>query len=273
MFRSNTKVTLLGSALSTLELIFHAGVRSVRKQHGNAVLGLLMNIVQSVVMIGVMLVMFELLGMRSSAVRGDFVLYLMSGVFNFTYHTKALGAVSKSEASTSTMMRHTPMNSLVAVGAAALGALYLQTLSVVVILLFYHVIWTPITIYDPVGMSEMFLLSWAAGIAIGLIFKAVMPWQPEFLGIATSLYSRANMIFSGKMMLANKTPEHTLVMYTWNPLFHTIDQSRGDIFENYHPHHSNVSYPLMVTAVLIVIGFMADNFTKKHASVSWGAKR
>jgi ABC-type polysaccharide/polyol phosphate export permease len=81
------------------------------------------------------------------------------------------------------------------------------------------------------------------------------------------------MIFSGKMFLANATPTYILSMYTWNPLFHTIDQTRGYMFENYHPHYSSLSYPIMMTFIFIVLGLMGENFTKRHASASWSAGR
>jgi len=45
------------------------------------------------------------------------------------------------------------------------------------------------------------------------------------------------------------------------------------MFENYSPRNSSLEYPLVMTFVLIVIGLMAENFTKKHASLSWGARR
>lgn len=273
MFRPDVNRTPTANGFAILELIFHASVRNIRKTHGNAVVGLLMSIVQSVMMVGVMVFLFDILGMRGSAIRGDFILYIMSGVFNFATHAKTLGAVSKSDGPTSAMMKHSPMNTIVAIAAAALGALYLQTLSAGCILFFYHTLWTPITIFDPVGVASMFLLSWASGIGVGMIFKAATPWQPEVFGVATTLYARANMIFSGKMFLANATPVHILAMYTWNPLFHSIDQTRGFMFENYHPHYSSITYPMIVTVVLIIIGLMGENFTKKHASLSWGAKR
>lgn len=273
MFRPEVKRTSTTGGFALLELIFHAAVRSVRKTHGNAVVGLLMAIIQSVVMVAIMVFMFDILGMRGNAVRGDFVLYIMSGVFNFATHTKTLSAVSKSDGPTSAMMKHSPMNTIVAIASAALGALYLQTLSALCILFFYHTLWTPITIHDPVGVAGMYLMSWASGIGVGMIFKAATPWQPEFFGVATSIYARANMIFSGKMFLANATPTHILAMYMWNPLFHSIDQTRGYMFENYHPHYSSVMYPLVMTMILIVIGLMGENFTKKHASASWNAKR
>lgn len=273
MFRPAVKRTPTTSALAILELIFHAAVRNVRKSHGNAVVGLLMAMTQSVLMVAIMVFMFDILGMRSSAVRGDFVLYIMSGVFNFSTHSKALSAVAKSDGPTSAMMKHSPMNTIVAIGAAALGSLYLQTLSALCILFFYHTLWTPISIHDPVGVAGMYLMSWASGIGVGMLFKAATPWQPELFGILTSIYARANMIFSGKMFLANATPTYILSMYTWNPLFHTIDQTRGYMFENYHPHYSSLSYPIMMTFIFIVLGLMGENFTKRHASASWSAGR
>ncbi len=273
MFRPVVKKSGFATTLALFELIFHGAVRSVRKSHGNAVIGLLMAIIQSLVMVGVMIAMFNILGMRGSAVRGDFVLYIMSGVFNFATHSKALSAVSRSDGPTSAMMKHSPMNTLVAIGSAALGALYLQTLGAMCILFFYHTLFTPIYIHDPVGVLGLYMLSWASGIGVGMILKAATPWAPDAMTIVTSLYARANMIFSGKMFLANSLPDHMLRLYTWNPLFHTIDQTRGYMFENYHPHNSSLSYPIKATLVLILVGLMAENFTRRHASASWGARR
>ena len=272
MFRPDVRVTPARSGFAILALIFHAAVRHVRKSHGNAIVGLLMTIVQSVVMVGVFVLMLQIFG-RVPRVRGDFVLYVMSGVFNFTTHAKTLSAVAGSDGPTSAMMQHSPMNTIVAICSAALGSLYLQTLSAACILFFYHVLWTPITIHEPVGVVAMFLLSWASGIGVGMILKAATPWQPELFSIVTSIYARANMVFSGKMFLANATPTNILAMYTWNPLFHSIDQTRGFMFENYHPHYSSITYPVVVTGVLIVLGLMGENFTRKHASASWSARR
>lgn len=273
MFRPVTKKSALARNFAVLELIFHSAVRTVRKSHGDAVIGLLMNIVQSLVMVLFMVFMFTVLGMRGSAVRGDFVLYIMSGVFSFSTHSKTLQAVAKSEGSTSSMMKHAPMNTIVAISAAALSSLYLQTLAAATILFFYHTFFSPVYFDDPIGVLGVYILSWTSGIGVGMIFKALTPWQPELFGILTTIYARANMIFSGKMILANATPTYILSMYTWNPLFHAIDQTRGYMFLNYNPHYSNLTYPIVVTCILVVLGLMGENFTAKHASLSWNAKR
>ncbi len=273
MFRVNTSTSGWAVTWRLLELIFHASVRHIRKSHGNALIGLLMAILQSVIMLAVMVFMMDLLGMRRMAVRGDFVLYMMTGVFNFATYTQTLGAVAKSDGPTSAMMKHSPMNPIVAIGSAALGTLYLQVLSAAAILFFYHTLWTPITIHEPQYVFGTFILSWFSGIATGMIFKAATPWQPELVGTLTSIYSRMNMIFSGKMMLANSTPGYILSMYSWNPLFHTIDQTRGFMFENYHPHYSSITYPIYVSLALMMLGLMGEHYSNRHISLSWGAGR
>lgn len=273
MFQVETRKSTGRSALAMLELIFHATVRNVRKSHGNALVGLLLNILQTVILIAVFFFMLDLLGMRGNAIRGDFLLYVMSGVIMFMTHSKALLAVSNAEGPTSTMMKHAPMNTIVSICAAAFAALYTQFLSVAVVLYFYHAIFTPITLHEPVGVMGMFLLSWGTGAAIGMIFLAARPWQPDAVSILSSLYARANMIASGKMIVANATPTYILGFFDWNPLFHTIDQGRGFIFLNYNPHYSSIDYPIKVMIACMVIGLMAEFYTRKYVSLSWGAKR
>jgi len=99
------------------------------------------------------------------------------------------------------------------------------------------------------------------------------PWLPEIAGSLSTIYSRANMIASGKMFVANSMPSSVLAFFDWNPLFHCIDQARGFAFINYNPHFSSISYPLTVSIVLVMIGMMGEFYTRKHASVSWSAGR
>lgn len=269
MFQPTLRKTPLSSAFGMIELIFHASVRNIRKSHGNAVVGLIMSIVQALLMVLIFYTIMSLLGGRRMQLRGDFLLYVMSGVFMFMTHTKTLQAVQGSDGPTSAMMKHAPMNTIVSISSAALSVLYQQVLAAGVILFFYNTMFERITIDDPIGTLSMFMLSWVSGIGVGMVFKSVTPWQPEFFGILTMIYARANMIASGKMFVANSMPTSKLVYFDWNPLFHTIDQGRGYIFLNYFPHYSSISYPLKVTAVLIVVGLIGEHYTRKHQSASW----
>lgn len=224
-------------------------------------------------MVAIFYLMFSILGLRGSAIRGDFLLYVMSGIFLYMTHTKSVTAVAGSEGAASAMMQHAPMNTVISISAAALSSLYIQVLSIAVILTVYHTAITPITIFNPVGAFGMILLSWFSGVSVGIVFLAAKPWAPGFIAILTTIYTRANMIASGKMFLANTLPSTMLAMFDWNPLFHCIDQARGFVFINYNPHFSSVSYPVKVSLSLIMIGLMAEFFTRKHVSSSWAAGR
>jgi len=273
MFQHRHRTTKLGSALTILELIFHSVVRDVRASHNNAFLAIGLNMLQVLVFVAAFYLMFSVLGLRGSAVRGDFLLYVMSGIFLFMCHTRAVAAVARCEGPNSAMMQHAPMNTIIAISAAALGSLYTQTFSMLVILFMYHVIFTPVHIEDPFGAYAMMLLSWFTGCGVGLLFLAIKPWFPTAVGIMTTVYQRANMIASGKMFLANTLPGFMLSMFDWNPLFHCIDQARGYTFINYNPHYSNWEYALGVGIVLLMLGLMGEFYTRRHISASWSARR
>jgi ABC-type polysaccharide/polyol phosphate export permease len=261
------------TALQLADLIYHGTVRQIRKDHGNAVIGLLLNIAQTVTFVLAFYAVFALVGFRGAGIRGDFMLFVMTGVFLFMTHTKAMGAVIGAEGPASPMMKHAPMNTIVAICASALASLYIQVLSMVAILWVYHAAFVPIEIHDPAGALGMVLLSWFSGVAIGMVFLALKPWMPDLVKVVSSVYARANMIASGKMFVANMMPGHVLVFFQWNPLFHTIDQARGFAFLNYNPHHSSVTYPVILSLALLFVGLLGEFYTRKAASLSWNARR
>ena len=274
MFQSARKPqTALGAAIAMWEVVYHSIVRSVRKSHNNALMAIVTNMLQVVIFVLAFYLMFVFLGMRGIAVRGDFLLYIMSGVFLFMVHAKTLGAVYASEGPASPMMQHAPMNTIVAIVSAALGALYIQVLSLVAVLFIYHVAFTPFEIDQIAPAFGMLMISWFTGAALGLVLLSLKPWFPTFTGLFSTIYQRVNMIASGKMFVANTLPSAMLAMFDWNPLFHSIDQARGFIFINYNPRYTNWEYPLIVGVVLLMIGLMGEFYTRRHASLSWSARR
>ena len=119
----------------------------------------------------------------------------------------------------------------------------------------------------------MYLLGWASGCAIGLVLLSLKPWIPDAISLIQTLYTRANMIASGKMFVANSLPGFMIPWFDWNPLFHLIDQSRGFAFNNYFPHYTNWQYPIYFTLAFLLLGLMGDFYTRKRASASWMAHR
>lgn len=273
MFEARRPTTRSRSALNILELIYHSVVRNIRSGHRNALVGLILNMLQTMILVAAFYFMFSLLGVRKVAIRGDFLLYIMTGIFMYITHIKALSSVMGAEGPTSAMMLHAPMNTIIGIASSALSSLYIQVLSLSTVLYMYHAMINPITIYDPIGAFGMLLVAWFTGCAAGVVFLSLKPWAPEVTSVVSMIYMRANMIASGKMFVANTLPSSMLAMFDWNPLFHAIDQSRGFAFINYNPHFSSVSYPLKVGVVVLTIGLMLEFYTRRKVSSSWDAAR
>lgn len=273
MFQHVKPRSKLHSAITIVELIYHSAVRDVRKGHGNAFLALASSILTTVIFVLAFYLMFTVLGLKGAKLRGDFLLYMLSGIFLYLTHVKAMGAVLGADGPSSPMMQHAPMNTVVSISGAALSSLYIQVLSLIVILFAYHVSITPFEIYKPIPAFGMILLGWFTGVAMGLILMAIRPWAPGFVAIFKTVYQRVNMIASGKLFVVNTLPTFMLSIFDWNPLFHLIDQARGFVFVNYSPRYTTVEYPVIIGVILIVLGLMGEFYTRQYASRSWDARR
>lgn len=262
-----------GLIFNFLEVTYHASARKVRKNHGNAILSIALSVAQALLFIAAFYFMFSVLGTRSAALRGNFMVYLMAGIFLYLTHIQSVRGVMGAEGSTSSMMQHAPMNTLVAILSSAISVLYIQTVSLLCILLLIHTVIEPVEIDNWPGALRMFLLAWGSGVVLGIILMAMKPWMPDVAELVSLVYVRANMIFSGKMFLANSMPAMMLPAFTWNPLFHIIDQTRGHVFVNYYPHVTNEHYPFYFTLAALLVGMMLESHTRRYASASWGAKR
>ena len=153
-----------------------------------------------------------------------------------------------------------------------LGALLAIVVSVVLLLLANTFI-EPVNIENIYACLGMFLLAWLSGCCIGLVFRAIQPWWPKGIAMVSMLYRRLNMISSGKMFVANVLPSSMVAMFSWNPLFHVIDQTRGFAFINYTPHNSSVIYPIYFSLAVAMIGLMGEFVTRNSQSLSWTAGR
>ncbi|CAM3108121.1 ABC transporter permease [Paracoccus nototheniae] len=271
MFKQRQTNNLFQAAFKTLALIYHQSVYNLRTTHRNAVIGLLLTIMQSALMVILLMTLYLLVGIRGSPIRGDFMLFVMSGIFLFMTHVQTASAVSSSHSVSAGIVKHEPLNAAILISGAALAVLYRQTLSCIVILSVYHLTFEQITIEDPVGAGMLYLLAWFSGCCVGLVFLGIRPWSPQASTMITNIYQRINMIASGKMFVANAMPGFLLPWFSWNPLFHLIDQTRGYIFINYSPHRTDLLYPLWISIGALMIGLLINFTTRKYESVSWSA--
>ncbi len=272
MIETRKNRNLAEAASSFIELIYHSVVRDIRKSSGSASLGLLSELSQSLMMVGMFYVMYSFMGLKGLAIRGDFVIFLLTGIFLYLTHNKAITAVMSASNASSAIMKHAPMTTMVSILSAAFGALYLQVLAFTVILFVVHVLRGGLEFYDAPRLLVPFFLAWASGCAIGLLFMNLKPLAPRLVGMISTVYKRANMITSGKMIPANMMGAATVQWFDWNPLFHCIDQMRGAAFVNYLPRYSSLEYPLYFAMVGLMLGLIGERWVTRNISLSWGKR-
>lgn len=271
MFEVINRRTRARTALQLLELIFHMTVRKASGNSRNPAIALLTEMLQNIAMMAGFFLLMSAFGMgRTAPIRGDFMLFLISGIMLFMTHIKTIGAVAGSSAPGQGMMTHAPMTTIVEIASNALAALYMQFLTLACILGMYQLATHKVHIEDPIGAIAMFLLAWFSGACFGIVMYDFTQAAPKLAPTFTMIYRRMNMVFSGKMSPANALPAAMLPMFAWNPLFHIIDQARGYIFLNYTAYRTSIEYPLIACGIALVIGLLGEFYHRRAMRVAHG---
>ncbi|MEO0913413.1 MAG: ABC transporter permease [Pseudomonadota bacterium] len=268
------KQSILMDFFTFQELMFHTVVREVRHENArNPVIGLLVATSRTLLMVGVFYVMFEVLGARSAMIRGDPVLYLVSGFLLFFLHIGGISSTLSAGNSVGALQQHAPMTPALMIAAEAVKNLYLHVFALAIILLGLYMFKGEIEVYSWGGLITPFLQAWMSGVVIGLLFLGLKPFAPQLVKMVSLIFQRANFFTSGKFFVANMLPTAIIPYFYWNPLFHSIDQMRGAMFVNYVPRNSDPTYTTYFIAIGLVIGLMFEFFTRKTVSRSSAHKR
>ncbi|WP_316014412.1 ABC transporter permease [Roseobacter sp. HKCCA0434] len=249
--------TFWESLQSLLDIIYISIVRSFRTDTGGSLLGFVSLLIQPLILFFIFYVIFEVFG-RLPAIRGDFLLFMMTGIFLYRAHIQAVTNLKGAGHATSGMMFYAKTSTLISILSAALNQLYIVILSVIVIMTTAYLIRGYLEVYNPPGLILPFFMAWASGLAVGLLFMAFTPFAPGVIPKLFQVYRRLQMVTSGKMFVANTIPAAILPFFAWNPLFHSIDQARGHAFINYLPKKTSIEYPIYFTLAALAIGFTVE---------------
>ena len=253
--------------LEFVELVYQSVVREVRTQSGNATFGILKEVMNIALFMGMFYIFFTFMG-RSIAIRGDFMMFLLTGIILMLTHMKAISSVKGASNATSSIMQHAPMTVILSILASAFAGLYFQFVAVSIVILVLWIFGTNLEIDNPAALALPIFFSWASGLGVGMIFMMITPFAPGIIKPFVTLYMRAQMITSGKFIPAAYMPAAMIPFFDWNPLFHCIDQARLATFVNYNTEVSNMSYPIWFTAGTILIGLMGEFWARQNLSKS-----
>lgn len=248
-----------------LSVLYHATVRDIRSAHANAFIAIGSEIAQALVLVILIVLFLNALNTGQLMVRGNAMLSVLTGVFLFLVHGRTFGRVVGSAVAAGRMVRQRSTPPILLYLSAALASLYIQILALMVMLLATHALFEPVTIDAPPQAAVAMGLAWFSGLGAGVLAVSLRPYAPKLLQIAAGFYSRSNMFFSGKMVLASGLSSTVLQFFLWNPLFHTIDQARGAVFINYTATVTNLFYPFGVGAACLLLGLMIGQRSKRLA--------
>ncbi len=259
--------SLFWGTLEFMDLVYHSVVREVRSQSGTATFGILKEMSSIGVFLAMFYVLFIFMG-RTIAIRGDFMMFLLTGIVLMVIHIRAISSVRGASNATAAIMQHAPMTVILSILSKAFAGLYLQAVAITTIVIFLWIFGMNLTVDNPPGLVLPVFFAWASGISIGLIFMILAPVAPMVIKSFTPLYMRAQMITSGKFIPAAYMPSAMLPWFEWNPLFHTIDQARLAAFVNYNTEVSSMSYPIWFTFTALTLGLMGEFWSRKNLSRS-----
>lgn len=239
-----------------LDVLGVSVMREFRASSGGAIMSFIKALVQPLTLFFGFFLLYELFG-RAMLIRGDFVLFMITGIMLFMLHIQAVKKLqSETGAQQAGMIFYARGSMLLNILASALHELYLNTVAMVIILGFAYLVRGYLEIYQPMYMIAPLFFAWASGLAVGMVFSAVSPLFPVVSNVFFQFYRRAQMFTSGKMFVANMIPASILPFFDWNPLFHAIDQARGAAFINYLPRNTNIWYPVYFTLAGITIALI-----------------
>ena len=264
--RPQSKSMFFG-ALEFMDLVYHSVVREVRAQSGNATFGIL----KEVSTIGVFLGLFYMIAVfmgSGVAIRGNIIMFLLTGIILFLTHIKAISSVRGASTATSAIMMHAPMTVILSILAKAFAGLYLQFVAVLLIVTAFWIFGVDLSVNHPAGLVLPVFFAWASGISIGMVFMTLAPMFPFIIKTISPIYQRAQMFTSGKFLPAAYMPTAMIGWFSWNPLFHTIDQARVATFVNYNSDATNMSYPIWFTLVALLFGLMGEFWARNTLSKS-----
>ena len=268
----NKRSNLLVETFRFFELLFHTTARNIRRVSFNPIVAIINQILTMLVLVAAFMLLTTLLGTRTAAIRGNSVQFIMSGIFLFLVHNSSLGAAAMVGGLRTPLTLHTYITHFMLVMSAGFAALYIQILAMIFILVSTHILLEPIVFESLSGFAFAFFIAWASGLMIGFFFSVISPYSPRIIELVKMLYMRSNMIFSGKMFVANAIPASILPYFYWNPLFHTIDHARGESFINYTPRVTDINYSVWVTVVFFVLGLVFQKYGQNVVSASWNKR-
>lgn len=255
----NPHATFINGLQNYSFLIWALTVRSIRESSNGAMIGFLRGVLMALAFCLAFYFIMTFIGLAGLTVRGDLMVFILIGVgFFFTMKMAMMAAIKAMQRSWG-LTQHPHLSPVLIVYAECLAVLYNWTLAILFIFIGNGLVKGTFYLQEPIMFFPLFFLTWLTGLAVGMVMGFLLYYFSWF-AIFKRILFKLLFFSSGKFMNANVIPNDMLPFFLWNPIFHLIDQMRDAAFVNYTAHKTNLTYPIIVCFLLLVMGHILHDY-------------
>ena len=247
-------------------LMWALTVRTIREESGGPAIGLLRGIGMALFFCLIFYFVMTFLRLTSLAVRGDLMVFIIIGIGFFFAAKMTMMAALQGMTNSWDMAAHPHLSPVLFVYAKSLAVFYNYFIAIVILFIGNGLINGVFELQTPILFFPLFTLGWLCGMGAGMVL-GFMVFYFWWATVFKRVFLKIMFITSGKFTNANVIPNDALPFFTWNPMFHLIDQMRGAAFVNYTPQNTNMVYPIIVTFFLVVGGHILHDYMLRHRNV------
>ncbi|WP_338241704.1 ABC transporter permease [Aurantiacibacter hainanensis] len=231
-------------------------MREVGSRYTGDALGYLWAYIVPLTWIGVIYILFIVLG-RRIPIDTDIGSFICSGVVPYLCARYAVNAILRARTAYRHILSFPSVSPNLVGGSVFLLELGNSVLVFLILLLLNFVIFGFFEMHDPVLAMWGFFLAVSSGGAFGYMMASLSTIVPA-LTRATPIFLRPFFYISGVFYTANELPPAVRDWLSWNPLFHGIEVLRNGLFEGYTSLLGTSSVPVAFIIVCVAIGFLVQ---------------
>ena len=231
-------------------------LREIGSRYTGDALGYLWAYIVPLTWIGVIYILFVVLG-RRIPIDTDIGSFICSGIVPYLSARYAVNAILRARTAYRHILAFPSVSPNLVGGSVFLLELANSVLVFLILLLLNFVVFGFFEMHDPVLAMWGFFLAVSSGGAFGYLMASLSTIIPA-LTRATPIFLRPFFYISGVFYTANELPPGVRDLLSWNPLFHGIEVLRNGLFEGYTSLLGTSIVPLSFIVVCVAIGFLVQ---------------
>ncbi len=258
--------SLLRGLVVQAEVVHAIILRETRTRFGAQRLGYLWAIIEPVLVILTFYGLFRLAG-RTAPAGMDVWSFVATGLVPYRLFASSAGRVAEAVNGNKAVLYYPQVLPLDL--AIARGVLEAATFAAVFALLMGgHALWSGSFAVDSMLVTLAGLgLAALLGATLGLVFCALGQIWPT-VDRARGPLLRPLFWVSGVFFTAAALPDHVRRIFSWNPVFHTVELVRAGWFEGYGAEHADPVYALRWILGLALAGLLLERRVRRRIELT-----